>query len=188
MNLTKLPPHATRVFKGVIFDVYQWQQEMYDGTFETFEKLKRPNTAVVVASVGDKILIQKQEQPGKPGPFLSLPGGRINEGEDPLEGAKRELLEETGYASDDWELWKAFSPFSKTVWTAYIYLARNCEKKAEQTLDAGERISLRFIDLEEFLMLSEDEMFYERELVPFLYRFRLYPAEKEGFRRLLFKA
>ena len=160
---------------------------MYDGTVETFEKLKRPNTAVVMATVGNNILIQEQEQPGKPGPFFSLPGGRIEEGEKAIDAAKRELLEETGYASSDWELWKAFSPFSKTIWTVYTYIARNCEKKAEQALDAGEKILPKLISFEEFLMLSENETFYEYKLVPFLYKFRLHPDEKEKFRELMFR-
>jgi len=188
MDSPKLPPNAKRVFMGVIFEVWQWEQEMFDGSVEIFEKLKRPDTALVIPVVGDKILLQEQEQPGKPGPFLSLPGGRLEEGEEPLDGAKREFLEETGYVSDDWELWRQFSPSSKTVWTVYIYIARNCQKKAEQTLDPGEKISLKFIDFEEFLMLSEDEMFYERELVPFLYKFRLHPDQKEEFRDFLFNS
>lgn len=54
-------------------------------------------------------------------------------------------------------------------------------------MDAGERIKIKFIDFEEFLLLSEDETFYERELVPFLYKMRLHPNEKEVFRELLFQ-
>jgi len=30
------------VHQGVIFDVYQWEQEMYDGSIKIFEKLKTP--------------------------------------------------------------------------------------------------------------------------------------------------
>lgn len=186
MDLPKLPPGAKRVFKGAIFDVWQWEQKMFDGSTEIFEKLTRANSALVIPVVGDTVLIQEQEQPGKSGPYLSLPGGRLEEGEEPLDGAKRELLEETGYASQDWELWKQFSPFSKTVWTVYMYIARDCQKKAEQALDAGEKISLKFIDFEELLMLSESETFYERELVPFLYYLRLHEDEKEQFRTFLF--
>jgi ADP-ribose pyrophosphatase len=35
---------------------------------------------------------------------LTFPGGTIHEGEDPLEAARRELLEETGFAAKEWRL------------------------------------------------------------------------------------
>ena len=43
-----MPEHAKKVFSGVMFDVYQWEQEMYDGSTATFEKLTRPDTAQVI--------------------------------------------------------------------------------------------------------------------------------------------
>ena len=183
----QLPENAKLVFKGQIFDVYQWEQKMFDGSVEIFEKIKRPNTAVAIATVGGKILIQEQKQPDKQNWFLSLPGGRCDKNEEPLQAAKRELLEETGYASDDWELWKEINPVIKMIWTSYIYIARNCKQKSEQKLDAGEKIKTKLIDFEDFLLLSENETFYEQELRRFLYRLRLYPEEKQKFHQLLFK-
>ena len=35
-----IPENAKRVFKGIIFDVYQWEQELYNGSKAVFEKLK----------------------------------------------------------------------------------------------------------------------------------------------------
>ena len=96
----KLPPHAKLAFKGKIFEVWQWEQEMFDGTTAIFERVKRPNTAQVIPVVGDKILIQTQFQPHEPKPYTALAGGRCDEGEDPLKETQRELLEETGNASD----------------------------------------------------------------------------------------
>jgi len=50
------------VFKGVVFDVYQWEQKMFDGSYEIFEKLKRKDTAMVIPIKKDgKIIITKQE-------------------------------------------------------------------------------------------------------------------------------
>ena len=37
----KIPKNATKVFSGKTFDVYQWEQEMFDGSKKIFEKLKR---------------------------------------------------------------------------------------------------------------------------------------------------
>src|ERR1700739_4821656 len=108
-----LPADAKMVFKGELFEVWQWGQKMFDGSIATFERLKRQNTVQVVAVVDGKMLIQEQEQPDSAHPFISLPGGRCDEGEDELEAAKRELLEETGYVSGDWAVWKEDNPVGK---------------------------------------------------------------------------
>ncbi len=181
-----MPANAKMVFRGKIFEVWQWEQKMYDGTTAIFERLRRPDTTQIIAVVGDTILFQKQEQPHRSASFRSLPGGRVEEGEDSLSGAKRELLEETGYASEDWILWREDCPVAKMDWTIYTYVARNCRKVAEQNLDAGERIENFFIDFEEFLALSDDADFYDRELAAFLYRARFDAAAREKFRGLLF--
>jgi ADP-ribose pyrophosphatase len=152
--MAKIPEQAKKVFSGVIFDVYQWDQEMYDGTTEVFEMLKRQDTTEVLATVGDKIMIQDQEQPNK-SRFWSLPGGRIELGEDPLLGAKRELIEESGYVSDHWELVSAKMPTSKMDWTIYVYVARHCRKVQQMQLDVGEKIELRWVTLDELIEMVD---------------------------------
>lgn len=148
--MSRIPSHAARVFKGVIFDVYQWEQEMFDGSTATFECLKRPNTVLVIPMIGDTVYYSRQEQPNKE-PFLSLLGGRADEGEEPLETAKRELLEEAGLESDEWLELRKYSIPGKFDWDVYYYVARNCRKTAEQNLDSGEKIEIRETDLDSFL-------------------------------------
>jgi len=149
-KMSRIPAHAERVFKGVIFDVYQWEQEMFDGSTETFEGLKRPNTVLVIPMIGDKVYYSLQEQPAHK-PFLSLFGGRGDEGEEPIETAKRELLEESGLESDDWYELRKYSIPGKFEWDVYYYVARNCRKTSEQNLDSGEKIEIREADLDSFL-------------------------------------
>jgi len=43
-----LPENAKLVFKGVVFDTYQWEIDGYDGSKKTFKKLKRPDTAMII--------------------------------------------------------------------------------------------------------------------------------------------
>lgn len=44
-----IPEQAELKFHGVIFDVYQWPQEMFDGSVETFEMLRRADTVKIMA-------------------------------------------------------------------------------------------------------------------------------------------
>lgn len=146
----KIPADANRVFEGVIFDVYQWQQPMFDGTTATFEALKRPNTVEIIATAGDKILIADEQQPGRDR-YLTLFGGRQDEGEEPLECSKRELLEEAGLESDDWQLYKVYSFAGKIEWDDYYFIARNCRKVTEPSLDGGEKIEVVTVGFDEFV-------------------------------------
>src|SRR3989338_3969980 len=149
----KLPPQANLVFKGQIFDIYQWEQEMFDGSKATFEMLKRPNTIQILPTSGDNIFIIEEEQPSK-GKYISPVGGRQDEGEDPVECAKRELLEETGMTTPDWELFAIDQPYNKLDWTIYTFIARDCKKIQEQNLDPGEKIRVYHVTFTQFIDMA----------------------------------
>ena len=182
----KLPQNAKRVFKGEIFEVWQWPQKMYDGSVETFEVLKRPDTTQVIAAVGDKIALLIQKQPDRSEAFMSLPGGRRETEERPLSSAKRELLEETGYVSRDWKLWNSVDPVGKMVWTVYTYIARDCIFWQPPEPDAGEKITVKLISYDEFLKLADAPDFYGDELAKQLWRVRGDKKEYKKFHKLLF--
>ncbi len=179
-----IPGHAECIYKGKIFDVYQWQQLMYDGTTKIFEKLKRPDTVVVFPVLDDgKILLTEQEQPGKK-PFIGACGGRVEENEDILEAAKREFLEETGYEAKEYILWKAAHPTSKIDWVVYFFIAKGCRKVADQALDGGEKIELKPVSFDEMLQIGRDGRFMEKEIIPNLYEALLDPAKYTELKQL----
>lgn len=183
----KLPEQAKPVFKGKIFDVYQWDQQLYDGSTSVFEMLKRANTVQVIAVQDDTIFITEEEQPVK-GSFISLIGGRVDEGETPLEGAKRELLEESGLVSDDWELYKTYTPLTKIDWEVHTFIAKNCRKEQGQHLDGGEKITIKSVDFDEFCEIIFSDNFYGKEFKLDLYKMMYREPEKlQEFKNLLFK-
>lgn len=180
----KIPEAAKRVFRGEIFDVYHWKQQMYDGSMATFEMLKRPATIQVIPVSGDKIFLAREEQPMKPKRYTLL-GGRQEEGEEPLTSVKRELLEEAGLASDDWELLLTFDPVGKIEWTVYVFVARGCRKVQEQQLDSGERIEVVEMDFDQFVETATDRNFWGSEISNELYRWK-HEGRLEELRQKLF--
>lgn len=71
---------------------------------DDFNQVEIPDYAVVVATTpGGLFILERQYKHGIGKVSLTLPGGTINAGEDPLDAAKRELLEETGLATESWE-------------------------------------------------------------------------------------
>lgn len=181
-----IPPHAKRVFRGVVFDVYQWEQELYDGTRTIFEKLKRPDTVVVFPVLPDgQIILTEQEQPGK-APFIGATGGRVDDGEDILDAAKRELLEESGYEADEFVLWKMQQPMSKIEWAVYVFVAKGLCKVADLNLDGGEKIKIITKTFDEFadLAILENSQFSEQEIVDDILKAKLDPKKMEELRKL----
>jgi ADP-ribose pyrophosphatase len=151
-----IPKNAKLVFKGVLFDVYQWKQKMFDGSYQTFEAIRRPYTVQVLATIGRNVLVTEERQPGNAKVRNGFLGGRIEPGETALNAAKRELLEEAGLSSDNWKLIIIEEPNSNKIdWKIYFYVARNCKKVSEPHLDAGERIKVRALSYSEFIKLLQ---------------------------------
>jgi ADP-ribose pyrophosphatase len=144
-----IPDQAECVFKGQIFDVYQWKQPNFDGSEGTFEMLRRPDTVSVICLVDGKILVIDDEQPHT-GTRQSFPGGRVDESDaDIIAAAKREVLEETGYSFQNWRLIKVWQPHTKLEWFVHLVLAWEPTGKQEPQLDPGEKITVKELPFNE---------------------------------------
>ena len=166
----KIPDEANVVFKGVLHDVYQWQQETFDGSFQTYEVIKRRNTVTMLAVTTDKkIIVNYEEQPHR-GKFIAIPGGICEDRETDLENAKRELEEESGFRTDSWELIMKYDVLKnrKIDWWDCFYIARGCEKTGTVKFDPGEKIETALLSFEEFMKIIWDESFRNKQLRDFI--------------------
>ena len=136
---------------------------------------------------GAALLQHRDDKPGLPHANLWVPPGGHCDGDESWDAcAAREFLEETGYSSDNWMLWREDVPYSKIVWTIYTYIARDCVRVGSPQLDAGEKITSRLVSFDEFLMLSEDPTFHVGELSRLLLRARFDTNTKKELHALLF--
>ncbi len=153
-NAQLLPDKAQKVFDGVIFDVYHWQQTMFDGSVETFEMLKRPDTVEVIAIKDDKLVVVHEQQPGTK-EFYDIPAGRHDvEAETELQAAQRELAEETGLRFKSWKLVTVSAPVHKVDWLVYTFVATDFDEQIDQNMDNGEKIVVEYMTLDEFKSLG----------------------------------
>ena len=113
--------------------------------------IERPDAAIVFPlTEEDKVVLVRQYRPAIEGIELGLPAGLVDEGEEPEKAARRELLEETGYAGGEWEPLGslASSPSLKDNW-AHLYLTRGVTRSAAPRPDEYERVEVVLVPVGE---------------------------------------
>ena len=123
--------------------------ELPDGRINhEYYVLEYPDWVNIIAITKDgKIVMERQYRHALGNTCYELPCGVIEKGETPLEAAKRELLEETGFAGGEWQEWMTLSPNPATSTNlAHSFRAVGVEKVSGQHLDATEDIDVYILE------------------------------------------
>jgi ADP-ribose pyrophosphatase len=126
--------------------------ELPDGRIANeYYVLEYPNwaNAVAITEDGQMIMVRQYRHSGDI-TSIEIPGGVIEDGEEPIKAVERELLEETGYAFEKFELVSTVYPNPATSNNiCFCYLATGGKKVQEQSLDANEDISVELYSIQE---------------------------------------
>jgi ADP-ribose pyrophosphatase len=150
--------HREVIYEGRVFTIVRDEVRHRSGYSAVREVVEHDGGAVIAAVFdgGDVLLISQYRYPVAE-EILELPAGKLSPREDPLDCARRELQEETGFSAGRWEKLTAMlsTPgFCSEV--LHIYLAQDL-RSGEQALEEGEEsIAVLRVPMHEALAMCTD--------------------------------
>ncbi len=158
-------------YRGPVFRVRTDLLRYADGHRFACDVVEHPGSVAIAAMLGEReVLLVRQYRHPLRATMWEIPAGKCEPGESPLEGAARELAEETGYRAARVELLAsvAMTPgFCDEV--LHLVLARDLTPGA-QSLDDDERIAVRTVTLDEAMtMVQRGEIADAKTLLAFLW-------------------
>ena len=167
---------SQEVFEGPLFSVQRDEIEEPTGK-RVRRDVIRHNGSVVILAVDDRksrkdplILIERQFRHAAQQYLYEVPAGKMDDGEDHLKAAQRELREETGYSAKKWtKLVRYFaSPGFLGEWMQ-VFLAQDLVP-GEAAPEEDESFELQFVPLSELLkLIAEGKILDGKTLISVLY-------------------
>lgn len=135
--------------------------------------LHYPDWINVIAETKDgDIILERQYRHALGRVSTEIPAGVIEEGEDPLHAAQRELKEETGYEGGEWTELMTISANPSTMDNlCHCFLAKGVEKDAAQHLDYAEDLEYFLVQKDEVRHMLESGKFIQALMLAPLYKY-----------------
>jgi ADP-ribose pyrophosphatase len=147
---------SEKLFETPYFVLRSDRLRLPDGVIkDPYYVIERPDAAIIFPLTKEgEIILVRQFRPPLERMELGLPAGLVEPGEKPGAAARRELLEETGYAGGEWEPLGslASSPSLKDNW-AYLFLARGVAETSAPDPDEHELVEVVRVPVEDILGL-----------------------------------
>ncbi|WP_106768060.1 NUDIX domain-containing protein [Paenibacillus faecalis] len=163
-----------QIFEGKIISLQVDTVELPDGQQATREVVRHPGAVAVLALRDDKMLVVDQFRQPLGRCEVEIPAGKLERGEDPLEAAKRELQEETGYTCGSIRKLQSFytSPgFADEL--IHLYLAEDLTS-GDMAPDEDEFLEMSEITLDEAYRLIQEERISDAKTILAVYAWNMY--------------
>jgi ADP-ribose pyrophosphatase len=156
-DLTEHFVSGEQVFDGKLLKVHRDRVRLPDGSEGTREYIRHPGAVAIVPLFDDgRVLLERQFRYPHRREFIEVPAGKVDPGEPHLETAKRELLEETGYAAQEWtRLGVIHTAIAYTDEAIELFTARKLTL-SQRKLDAGEFLEVFSVPLDEAVQMIRD--------------------------------
>ena len=180
MDLTEKKIDGRVMYDGNFITVCKDNVLLPDGSTSTREYITHPGAVAMLALLDNgKLVMERQYRYPLHREIIELPAGKIDEGEDILRCAQRELLEETGYVASEWtHLTTAWPCVGYADERIEYFLARGLKHEGSK-LDDGEFLEVFELSLAEALEWVRDGRINDSKTIVGL--FWLEKALKEGW-------
>lgn len=145
-----------RIYDGRVVNLRVDQVRLPSGVEATREIIEHPGAVAIVPILeGDRVVLVRQYRSAVAEDLLEIPAGTLKIGEDPLECAKRELIEETNYSAGriDQFMFSWVAP-GYSAEAMYYFLASDLAP-CEGVQDEDEDVSVEIVELADILKLIQ---------------------------------
>lgn len=116
---------------------------------------------VIAITEDNQIVLERQYRHGLRRICIELPAGSVDKGETPLEAARRELLEETGYSEGTWEYFGKYAPNASAMTNySHTFIARGVKKTDVTHLEPSEDIEVFLLPLDKLKRVACQRTIY----------------------------
>lgn len=173
MQLEEKTVRKNYIYRGKIINVRCDDAELPNGRPCRREIVEHPGGACVLCVKDGKVALVKQFRYAYGEAIYEIPAGKLNEGEDPMLAAERELGEETGMIADELVLRFVLYPTpGYTNEKIFIYEALGV-REGKQHLDEGEFLNVEFVPIEVALEMVENGVICDAKTIVALQRYAL---------------
>jgi ADP-ribose pyrophosphatase len=144
------------VFKGKWFEVIQEPITLPDSRVILMEWVCRRDGVRIIARREDGAVLITDEYRSELGRRdFRLPGGKVDDSDTPIEAAKKELQEETGFRATDWNQFGSSQAFATVRYSLHFFEARGLVLDPVDH-DEGEDVRVCWFPVEEVVQMALD--------------------------------